>query len=644
MEKKFHIGAAYYPEVFDKDDVLLDIKRMKELNINIVRIGEFAWSTMEKEENKFDFSFFKYVLDKLYENDIDCVFCTPTPTPPKWLTDKYPSTLRVRDDSSKHLYGGRCHPCKSDEAFKKLSSRIIEEMMKNIGNHKAIISYQIDNEINPEDYCYCETCTNKFRDYLKEKYKTINNLNSLWGNSRWSLEYNDFMSIDPPNSKTWNHPSLQIEWERFHSSVIADFVDMSAKIIRKYSNKPISTDMMPIMRQNYYETTKSLDFVMLNHYEKEGDLFYSSFWFDFIRPIKNTPFYVTETQVNYNGSAGVACGYRSKGNCYINTMMPFIKGASVNMYWHFREHYAGQEIWHGAVYTAQGRLAFNALEIKKSYNDLEKIKDILFDSKLESDIAITYSTTSDLIFKFLKAIDNMWYTGMVSDYHKYLRHYNRDVIDTYSDFNRYKTIISPFLINATENNFKEKIIEFMKNGGTWIVGPMSDIMTDYGTKYLDSPHSFIEELTGCYLKDLIPFESEKVKAKDIETNEYLDIKFPFYGYDVDSETKIISKYENEWLDGEINIFSKKIGKGKIIVLGSIIDKDTLINLLDKKSILDASDNVELVERNNIKYVIEIENKNGHVNLDKKYVDLLTDKVYEKEINIEPFKIYALKEL
>ena len=92
---KPYVGAAYYPELWDKAEIDKDIKVMKEYGLNCMRIGEFAWSSMEKEDGVFDFSLFGYVVDKLYENGIYTVMCTPSCTPPRWFFRKYPDALRT---------------------------------------------------------------------------------------------------------------------------------------------------------------------------------------------------------------------------------------------------------------------------------------------------------------------------------------------------------------------------------------------------------------------------------------------------------------------------------------------------------------------------------------------------------------------
>ena len=45
-----YLGCAYYPEYWGVDRVETDAKLMKDASINLVRIGEFAWSRMEPLE------------------------------------------------------------------------------------------------------------------------------------------------------------------------------------------------------------------------------------------------------------------------------------------------------------------------------------------------------------------------------------------------------------------------------------------------------------------------------------------------------------------------------------------------------------------------------------------------------------------
>ena len=85
-EKKLYYGAAYYPEAWPEEDIDKDIKYMKEMNVNVVRMAEFAWAKMEPQEGVYDFEWLHKIIDKLHANGIDVILGTPTATPPAWLS------------------------------------------------------------------------------------------------------------------------------------------------------------------------------------------------------------------------------------------------------------------------------------------------------------------------------------------------------------------------------------------------------------------------------------------------------------------------------------------------------------------------------------------------------------------------------
>lgn len=84
-----------------------DILRMKELNINVVRMAEFAWSKMEPTEGNFEFEWLHTIINKLHENNIDVILGTPTATPPAWMAEKYPEIFLVNEDGLRGQHGGR---------------------------------------------------------------------------------------------------------------------------------------------------------------------------------------------------------------------------------------------------------------------------------------------------------------------------------------------------------------------------------------------------------------------------------------------------------------------------------------------------------------------------------------------------------
>src|SRR5690349_9794622 len=107
--RKLYHGVAYYPELWPEAAIDRDIAEMKKLGINVARIGEFAWAAMEPEEGKISLDFFIRVMDKLRAAAIDVIFCTPTPTPPIWLTHGHPERGFVDSEGIVMIHGARQH-------------------------------------------------------------------------------------------------------------------------------------------------------------------------------------------------------------------------------------------------------------------------------------------------------------------------------------------------------------------------------------------------------------------------------------------------------------------------------------------------------------------------------------------------------
>lgn len=645
-DNQIWLGVAYYPELWDEEIIDEDIRKMKEIGVNSVRIAEFAWSTMEKEEGIFDFSCFKKVVRKMAAADIGVVMCTPSATPPKWLTDKYEETMSMNDDGRRKQFGGRCHPCKTSPIMREKNRIIVQEIAKAFQNEPNIMGWQIDNEIYPYGGgCFCPLCKSGFKKWLKNKYKDIHRLHDLWGAARWSLEYKDFEDVIPPRSDTWNHPSLCADWDAYQSDIIADYVNEQADILHAYYSVPIGTDMMPIMDQNHYKTNERLDVVQFNHYEASKDISRASFWFDFMRPIKERAFWCTETQVNWNGATWAECGYRPRGNAYVNTWLPIAKGGEMNMYWHWRAHHAGHELGHGAVLSTSGRFCYNANEIKQASEDFEKCKEIFAQNKIQSNIALHLSTTSWTNFKHAPIVKDMDYVGILADvYHKALRGYNVDLIDTAHSLDGYQLLISPFLSCVDENGLKERVVRWVENGGAWIVGPMSDIMSESAIKYRNAPYSFLEEFVGVHTTFQLPIDNDILKAQWLDGSA-LEISKTFDGFEL-CGAESLATYTNEYPEGLAVIASRKIGKGKVILLGSMISAKDMLRLVEKECglqpIKNASDNVELIQRSNIIVAVELQNEKGFVELDGRYQDVLTGAIYSGKTEILPFNVMVLQ--
>ena len=139
------LGVCYYPEHWPEDTWEADARRMKDLGLTTVRIGEFAWARMEPEPGVFTWDWLDRAIQTLGDAGLKVVLCTPTPTPPKWLTDAYPSVLRHSEDGLPEKHGSRRHVSVASKTYREQSRRITRALADRYGHNQHIIVWQTYN-------------------------------------------------------------------------------------------------------------------------------------------------------------------------------------------------------------------------------------------------------------------------------------------------------------------------------------------------------------------------------------------------------------------------------------------------------------------------------------------------------------------
>ena len=115
-----YLGAAWYPEHWPESRWAEDVRLMREAGLNVVRVAEFAWSTIEPREGEFELGWLERAVALVGDNGISVAMGTPTAAPPAWLTAAYPETLAVNEHGQVAQHGKRCHFDVTSETYKRL--------------------------------------------------------------------------------------------------------------------------------------------------------------------------------------------------------------------------------------------------------------------------------------------------------------------------------------------------------------------------------------------------------------------------------------------------------------------------------------------------------------------------------------------
>ena len=231
------LGICYYPEHWPEAWWEQDARRMRELGIDYVRIGEFAWSRYEPERGRFDWGWLDRAMDVLAKAGLKIVLGTPTCTPPKWIVDDNPDMIPVDEQGRPRGFGSRCHYTFSSKAYWEESRRIVEILAQRYGNHPGLVGWQTDNEYGCHDsiLSWSQTDLKAFQEWLRRKYQSPDQLNEAWGNAFWSMELTRFDQVSLPNlAVTETNPAAKLDYWRFHSEQVSAFDRMQCEITHNF--------------------------------------------------------------------------------------------------------------------------------------------------------------------------------------------------------------------------------------------------------------------------------------------------------------------------------------------------------------------------------------------------------------------------
>lgn len=275
------LGCCYFPEHWPEEVWAEDARRMREMGLSLVRIGEFAWSRIEPEAGRFDWDWLDRAIATLAAEGLTVMLCTPTATPPKWLVDQMPDMIALNEQGRPRGFGSRRHYCFSHQGYRAESRRITTALAQRFGEHPAISAWQTDNEFGCHDtvLSFSAAAAAGFRQWCAARYGSVDALNAAWGNVFWSMEYRAFEEIDPPHlTVTEANPAHWLDYRRFASSEVAAFNREQVDILRKHSpGRDITHNFMGFFTEfDHHDVGRDLDVATWDSYPLG---FLEQFWF-----------------------------------------------------------------------------------------------------------------------------------------------------------------------------------------------------------------------------------------------------------------------------------------------------------------------------------------------------------------------------
>jgi len=480
-------GVAYYPEYMPYERLDQDVQLMQKAGISVVRIGESSWGLWEPQDGKFEFAWMDRVVERLHAAGIRIIMGTPTYSIPAWMYKEHPEIVVTRLEGQYLYYGLRQNTDLLNPTYRFYCERVIRKILEHYKNNPAIIGFQIDNETSSAGAANHDVQVG-FQEYLKGKFKAVDELNKIWGLNYWGQRLNDWTEL-PPRDGIIN-PGWKLEWERYWQWLTTDFLGWQAAIVNEYKRPDqfVMHDFAapPKADVNEYDVARALDIAAANPYHGTQDEFdgeISSYVGDYVRSLKNTNYLVTETNAE-------AIGWDSKeqfppydGQLRLDVYTHASSGANMVEYWHWHSiHYGQETYWKGVLgHDLQPGRAYE--EVSRTAHELQRIGPEIVNLQRKNQAAILYSNDSLHGIEFMKFSDRVNYKSVLRQMYHTLYQANVGVDFVFpesTNLSNYKVILVPPLYVASDAVLK-RLADYVRGGGNLVMAFKSGFCNEYST-------------------------------------------------------------------------------------------------------------------------------------------------------------------
>jgi beta-galactosidase len=516
IPESFSLGVCYYPEQWPADRWERYARQMRELGLTYVRIAEFAWSRIEPREGEYDWTWLDDAIAVLAGEGLRIVLCTPTATPPAWLIRKHPEILPVDVHGHIRQFGSRRHYDIASPVYREQARRIARAIAERYGRHPAVAGWQIDNELGDHEtgLSYTAASRDGFRCWLKQRYGSLAALNAAWGTVFWSQEYGDWSEIGLPiRTVAAPNPSHRLDFRRFCSDMVAEFLELQVAVVREHSpGRWITHNYMRLCPEfDHYRNARELDFASWDVYPtgavelaplsdaekvrwaRTGHPDLIAFNHDLYRGLKpGRAHWVMETQagqINWAPSNPLP----APGAVALWAAEAYAHGAGCVSYFRWRAGTAAQELMHSGLLRHDETLDRGGEEVRDL--DLRGLPN----NPIDADVVLLHDYDSLWIYEEQPHGERADYWEQMLLFYSALRSLGVDVDVRHpdDDLAGYRLIVAPALQIVDEAR-AERFIEVGRNA-FMVFGPRTAVRTASGRVHESGQPGPLRPQLGCSL-------------------------------------------------------------------------------------------------------------------------------------------------
>lgn len=308
-----------------------DLQQIKSLGFNTVRTW-VEWAHCEPRPGEYHFENLKLLCELAQEVGLKVIIQMYVDSAPDWVGKKFPDGLFETQSGDKVHSQAAPGFCTDHVGVREAVLNFYTETAKvavqypnfhgwDLWSEPHIVNWAYINYVPNVQFCFCPHTQAKFRDWLQQKYRTLEKLNHVW--------YRNFESwgeVHPPRFGTILSYTDFIDWKNFIYEKLAGDLRLRYEAVRRADKTHVITshaavpsifyspfngygatdDFLMAEQVDYYGTSL---YPKHNHPARHWELWKFQVAVDFSRSanLKNGGFYVGELQAG-KGTIGLQIG------------------------------------------------------------------------------------------------------------------------------------------------------------------------------------------------------------------------------------------------------------------------------------------------------------------------------------------------
>lgn len=602
-------GGDYNPEQWPREIWAEDMKLFKEAGINEVTLNVFSWATLQPSEDEYDFSQLDAIVDTVSKAGMKIVMATSTGALPAWMALRHPDVNRVYFDGRKARHQDRHNACINSPTYRKYSVALAGKLAERYGQLDNLVAWHVSNEYG--GFCWCDTCAQAFRGWLKDHYGTIEAVNQAWNTAFWSHTYHSFDEIFPPNGlgdgMEWSPavtlPGFSLDYKRFYGECVVDSYNEEKAAIRAFDKtNPVTTNMMGTFENYDYFTWRAgetdggnggVDVVSWDSYPAmDTTPAEIAMRHDLMRAVGRQEPWMLMEQTPSRQNWMAYCYQKRPGQMRQMSWQAIAHGADTIQFFQLRQNRSGCEKFHGAVIGSDGTNKPRQFrESAELGQELQRVSARFLGSRVEhgrvavvfdwqSRWGLAFSAGPTIALDYVKRV-LAWYTELSR------RNVPVDIVNPHDDLSGYAAVVAPCLY-MTDDAVDANLRGYVNAGGRLVIGTMGLLV--------DMHDSIHQGEIPVPLRDLAGVWSEETDS--LEPTHPVPVAFPFAGkqanahtlFDVvhaDEGTEVLATYEAEYYAGTPAVtFRPSVANaetgltGGVYYVATMFDADGIAHILD----------------------------------------------------------------